>query len=330
MRRMVLWTSGWVLAAGLWVVTPALAGEPTYELKFNTVGVPTQPEYKAMEVFAKNVEALSAGKIKVRLFHSGQLGDQKTQVTKVQRGTLEMSFADGTWLSDFDPEVGVFAAAYLFRDLDHMYRVLLGPMGRQYFEALAKKTSIRPLDVWYLGTRNLNLRTKLVTKPDEMKDVKLRVPNAPMWIAMGKALGANPTPLGFGELYLALKTGTVDGQDNPLPTNEAAKFYEVTKYIIMTNHQIGQLWPIIHEPLWQGMPLEYKVWMHTALMTARNYMNYLVLEGEATLLEKFEKQYGLKIIYPDLDPWRKHARPAYKEFEAKWGAGVYEKIQTSP
>jgi TRAP-type C4-dicarboxylate transport system substrate-binding protein len=151
-----------------------------------------------------------------------------------------------------------------------------------------------------------------------------------MWIAMGKALGANPTPLGFGEVYLALKTGTVDAQDNPLPTNEATKFYEVTKYIVMTSHVIGQQWPVIHEPLWQSMPAEYKQWMRMAAMTARHFMNHMVLEGEATLLEKFEKQYGLKIIYPDLEPWRKHARPAYKEFESKWGAGVYEKIQSMP
>jgi tripartite ATP-independent transporter DctP family solute receptor len=319
-----------VFALASVVAVPAMAGEPTYELKFNTVGVPTQPEYKAMEVFAKNVEALSAGKIKARLFHSGQLGDQKTQMTKVQRGTLEMSFADGTWLSEFIPEMGVFGAAYLYRDLDHMYRVMTGPVGHEYFEMAAKKISMRPLDVWYLGTRQLNLRTKAVTRPEDMKDVKLRVPNNPMWIAMGKALGANPTPLGFGELYLALKTGTVDGQDNPLPTNETAKFYEVTKYIVMTSHVMGQLWPIIHEPLWQGMPAEYKQWIRMSLLTARHYMNHMVLEGEATLLEKFEKQYGLKITYPDLEPWRKAARPAYKEFESKWGAGVYEKIQTAP
>lgn len=103
-------------------------------------------------------------------------------------------------------------------------------MGQQYFAEGTKKTGIRPLYVWYLGTRQLSLSTpKATTKPHDMKDVKLRVPNAPIWIAMGKALGGKPTPLGFAELYLALKTETVDAQDNPLPTNEAAKFYEVTK-----------------------------------------------------------------------------------------------------
>ncbi|MEI8192032.1 MAG: sialic acid TRAP transporter substrate-binding protein SiaP [candidate division NC10 bacterium] len=331
MRRIGCWLGVMVLAVSLWAAAPASAGEPTYELKWNTVAVPTQHQYKGMEVFAKTEEGLSAGKIKARLFHSGQLGDQKTKLTKVQRGTLEMAFADPAWFSDHVPEMGVFGAAYVFRDLDHLYRVMLGPMGQDYFEAGAKKTNIRPLDVWYLGTRQLSLSTtKSIRKPEDMKDVKLRVPNAPVWIAMGKALGGNPTPLGFGELYLALKTGTVDAQDNPLPTNEAAKFYEVTKQIVMTSHIIGQLWPIINEELWKGMPPEYKQWIKMSLAVARNHMNYLVLEGEASLVERFEKQYGIKFSYPDLDPWRKNAKPAYKEFEAKWGAGLYEKIQTMP
>ncbi len=331
MRRIGCWLGVVALAVGMWIAAPAAAGEPTYEIKWSTVAVPTQPEYKGMEVFGKTLEGLSGGKIKVRTFHSGQLGDQKTQLTRVQRGTLEMSYADPSWFSDHVPEMGVFGAAYVFRDLDHLYRVMSGPMGQEYFEMATKKTGIRPLDVWYLGTRQLSLSTtKPVSKPDDMKDVKLRVPNAPIWIAMGKALGGNPTPLGFGELYLALKTGTVDAQDNPLPSNEAAKFYEVTKQIVMTNHIIGQLWPIINEPLWQGMPPEYRQWIKMSLAVGRSYMNYLVLEGEASLVEKFEKQYGIKFVYPDLEPWRKNARPAYKEFESKWGAGIYEKIQAMP
>ena len=306
MRRIGCWLGVVALAAGVWAAAPAAAGEPTYEIKWSTVAVPTQPEYKGMEVFGKTLEGLSGGKIKVRTFHSGQLADQKTQLTRVQRGTLEMSFADPAWFSDHVPEMGVFGAAYVFRDLDHLYRVMSGPMGQEYFEKGTQKTGIRPLDVWYLGTRQLSLSTtKPVRKPDDMKDVKLRVPNAPIWIAMGKALGGNPTPLGFGELYLALKTGTVDAQDNPLPTNDAAKFYEVTKQIVMTSHIIGQLWPIINEPLWQGMPPEYRQWIKMSLAVGRSYMNYLVLEGEASLVEKLRSSTGSNLR---IRTWSRGAR----------------------
>lgn len=165
-----------------------------------------------------------------------------------------MTFADPNSISRFDKSVGVLGAAYLFKDIDHMYKVMTGQIGQTYFDRIAKKLGIHILDVWYLGTRQLNLRHKAVCTPKEMRDVKLRMPNSPEWIAMGRALGANPTPIGFGEIYMAIKTGVVDGQDNPLPTDEALKFYEVTKYIIMTGHQIGMLWPSINEKIWKEMP----------------------------------------------------------------------------
>ena len=145
MRRGVCWLSVVVLAVVVWVAVPTSAADPTYEIKWSTVAVPSQPEYKGMEVFGKTLEGLSGGKIKVRTFHSGQLADQKTQLTRVARGTLEMSFADPAWFSDHVPEMGVFGAAYVFRDLDHLYRVMLAPMGQQYFEEGTKKTGIRPL-----------------------------------------------------------------------------------------------------------------------------------------------------------------------------------------
>lgn len=301
--------------------------EKKYTLKFNTVAGPQQPEVKALEVFGETVKTLSGGKITVQIFHSGQLGNQQTQMTGVMRGTIDMTFLDPNSLSQFDKSIGIFGTAYLFRDLDHLYKVMLGPIGNDYFERIAKTQKVRPLDVWYLGTRQLNLRDKAVMKPEDMKGVKLRMPNSALWIAMGKALGANPTPLGFGEVYMALQTGVVDGQDNPLPTDEAQKFYEVTKYMIMTNHQLGMLWPCINENVWKEMPGQYKLWIQKALEVSRYYENYLVLKGEADLLGKFEKEHGMKIVYPDINAFRANAKKVYREFEKEWGEGMYEKIQ---
>ena len=303
------------------------AAEKQYTLKFNTVAGPQQPQVKALEVFAETVKNLSNNRINVQIFHSGQLGSQQTQLTGVMRGTIDMTFLDPNSLSQFDKSVGIFGAAYLFRDLDHQQQVMSGPVGRSYFDKIAGNLHVRPLGVWYLGTRQLNLRDKAVMKPSDMKGVKLRMPNSPLWIAMGKALGASPTPLGFGEVYMALKTGVVDGQDNPLPTDEAQKFYEVTKYISMTNHQMGMLWPAIHEKTWQEMPDMYKGWILKALEVARYYQNYLVLKGEADLIKKFEQEYGMTILYPDVEPFRRNVGNAYKEFEKDWGKGMYEKIQ---
>jgi tripartite ATP-independent transporter DctP family solute receptor len=301
----------------------------TLTLRFNTVAGPQQPQVKALNVFADEVAKLSDGTIKVKIFHSGQLGNQQTQTIGVMRGTLEMTFTAPNALAQFDKRLGIFGAAYLFRDLKHMYSVMDGSIGKEYFNSLASEHSVRPLDVWYLGTRQLNLRDKAVRTPAELKGVKLRMPNAPQWIAMGKALGASPTPLGFSEVYLALKTGVVDGQDNPLPTDKAQKFYEVTKYIILTNHQIGMVWPSISERTWKKMSAKQQGWIMQALRKAREFQNKLVLDGEAALVDEFENVHGMTIVRdPDLDAFRANARGVYKESEADWGQGMYNKIQT--
>jgi len=324
MRRIILLT---MILAMVLVISCTRGSSDRLVLKFNTVAGPQQAQVKALNVFAREVASLSAGKIEVKVFHSGQLGNQQTQVVGVMRGTLEMTFTDPNSLAQFDKSLGIFGAAYLFRDLGHIQKVMYGPIGEEYFERLAKGQGLRPLGTWYLGTRHLNLRDREVRTPEDMKGVKLRMPNAPQWIAMGRALGASPTPLGFNEVYLALKTGVVDGQDNPLPTDKAQKFYEVTKYIILTGHQMGMVWPTINEKAWQSMSSEYRGWILEALARAREYHDEMVLTGEAELLKEFRDEHGMVIVEPDVEAFRRHARETYREYESEWGEGVYDRIQ---
>jgi len=312
-----------------------LAADKTYTLRFNTVAGPNEPQTIAMSKFGEVVGALSGGNIEVKVFHSGQLADQKTGILGVMRGSLEMtSDASATWFADLAsyPEIGVLEVAYLYKDLDHMYRVLTGPIGQGFWENLAKKSGIRVLDVWYLGTRQLNL-TKgagVVREPADLKGIKLRMPNVEAWLDVGRALGASPTPLGFGEVYMALKTGTIDGQDNPLPTDYSAKFYEVTHYIVLTDHMLGYITPIINEKLWQEMPDKYKVYIKHAIQVARFNMNQTVLEQEATLLGKFQKEFGMEVIIPEKKAFMAGAQEFYSQekFNKRWGEGMYAKIQS--
>jgi len=335
-KRLVIITSivvlGFVFGLGI-----SLAEEKTYTLRFNTVAGPNEPQTIAMNKFGEVVGALSGGNIEVKVFHSGQLADQKTGILGVMKGSLEMtSDASASWFADLAsyPEIGVLEVAYLYRDLDHMYRVLMGPIGQEYWENLAKKSGIRVLDVWYLGTRELNLteRAGVVRRPEDLKGIKLRMPNVEAWLDVGRALGANPTPLGFGEVYMALKTGTVDGQDNPLPTDFSAKFYEVTRYIVLTDHMLGYITPIISEKLWQEMPEKYRVYIKHAIQVARFNMNQIVLEQEASLLGKFQKEFGMEVIIPDKKAFMENAQKFYSQekFNKRWGEGMYSKIQTMP
>ena len=222
------------------LVAPSAFAQKTVKLVFTSVSVPGDAHTQAMTVFKDEVEKLSGGQIQVDIYHSGQLFTQQAEQDAIRKGTIDMVYSSAQWLAEFVPYLSMFGAAYTFQSYDQMTKTFNGPIGQKIFEEVAQKTGIRPLTAYYLGTRQLNVTAKFgpITKPEQMKNVKLRVPNSPTWIAMGKALGANPTPMAFGEVYMGLKTGAVDGQDNPLPTDRSAKFYEVTKYIILTDHVV--------------------------------------------------------------------------------------------
>ena len=328
---------GLIVGLVLLLVSICFAVEETYTIRFNTVASPTQPQVLAMNKFAEIVGDLSGGKIDVKVFHSGQLGDQQTSLLAVMRGDLEMA-GDGapSWFADLGnmPKMGVLNAAYIFKDLDHMYSVMNSPLVKGWFDELASKTGMRVLDTWYLGMRQLNTTEKAgpVYKPEDLKGMKIRMPNNEAFMDMGRAIGSNPTPMGFGEVYLALKLGTIDGQDNPLPTDLSAMFVEVTKYIILTDHSIGMINPVINEKFWQSLPFEYKTYIIKALEVARYYMNYLVLEQESKLLKQFVDEYNMEIIVPDKEAFMNLARDFYSDekFDKAWGEGMYETIQSYP
>ena len=310
-----------------------LAEQPKYNLKFSTAATPLEPQTQGFMKFAEMVEQLTGGNIKVTIYHSGQLADQKTQVLGTMRGDIDMCDGSPSWYADLVPypEIGVLEAAYVFKSLDHLYYVVNGPIGKAYWDELRKKSGLVVLDTWFLGTRELNLTKKagVVRTPEDLKGVKLRMPGSEAWMDVGRGLGAQPTPLGFNEVYMALKTGTIDGQDNPLPTDFSSKFYEVTHYIVLTDHQMTIINPTINEKVWESMPEDYKVYMKKALLIGRNYCNRLVLEQEASLLAKFQNEFGMEIIIPDKAAFMENVKKMYVKNDDIWGKGVYEKIQNA-
>ena len=191
---------------------------------------------------------------------------------------------------------------------------------------------MRPLGAFYLGTRQLNLRDigREVKTPADMKGVKLRMPGSPSWQFMGKALGASPTPLSFTEVYMGLKTGTVDGQDNPLPTDKNAKFYEVTKYIILTDHYVNPVMPTINEKKWQSMGPELQARVMEALEVARDTCDTLNLKAEAELVAFFESE-GMTVIKPDKQAFMDYAQKMYldnKEISGSWDMDLFKVVQS--
>ena len=321
------------IAAALAVTAAPVAtavAQDSVTLKFSTQSVPDDHHTKAIYKFEELVEAASDGSIQVDVFDSGSLFDQNAEQTALLRGDLDMAYTSSQWLSERVPAASIVGVPYMITDVDHLYAVMDSQVGQDIFAAAVAEAGVRPLTSLYLGTRQLNLKdVGTIMTPADLEGVKLRVPDSPSWIAMGEALGANPTPIAFGELYLALQTGTVDGQDNPLPTDFNAKFYEVTDQIVLTGHLVNDVWPTINEEVWQSLSEEQQSLVTEAWLEARDYATDIALQAEADLVSFFEEE-GLEVYEPDRDAFRTHVLDellSNEELTSTFTDGHYDIIQ---
>lgn len=305
-------------------------GLESFRLRLSTASVPEDHHTMAMYEFAERVERRTGGRVTAVVHHSSSLMDQTTEQNAIQRGNVDIVYTSSHWLEELVPEAGVVGVPYLIQDVDHLYAVHDGEIGEQLYEIVIAKLGIRPLTSLYLGTRQLNLTdVGRIEKPGDLAGVNLRVPDAQAWTDMGRALGANPTPVAFGELYLALETGTVDGQDNPLPTTMNAAFYEVTDQIVLTGHLVDDLWPTINEELWQSMDVEAQDAIRESWIEARQFGTEIALGKEADAVAIMEEA-GLEVYEPDVEAFRKHILSIYLEDEVRsgqWPDGMVEAIQ---
>jgi TRAP-type transport system periplasmic protein len=293
-------------------------------LKMGNSYPPDHPSNVAAKKMAEILAAKTQGKLTMELYPSGQLGSDKDNVEGTIMGTQDLVLIGSGGISQFSPRLGIGECPYLWRDIDHMNKVLDGPVGEEMRDELLKGRGLRILTTFYYGRRHLTAN-KAITKPEEMKGFKLRTPQVPVILEMAKSWGANPTPLAIGELYLALKTGVVDGQENPIPTIDAFKFFEAQKFIMLTGHIITPLPMIINERAWRKLSPEYQKIVMDAAQEARELNNKLTLSQEDSFLANFKKA-GMTVIQPDVEAFRKASMGAKEKLEGVWGKGLYEKI----
>ncbi|TVR72660.1 MAG: DctP family TRAP transporter solute-binding subunit [Spirochaetaceae bacterium] len=301
-------STGTLFAAGQREAAAPTGDMPPVRLTWSSASVPGDAHTQAMFEFKRVVEEMSDGQMRVDVHHSAELFTQEAEIAAIRRGNLDMMYGGPPWLAEMVPYLSMLAAPYIFESYEHMTAVMNGPIGQRINDDVAQRTGIRPLGAFYLGTRQLNLRDigREVRTPADMAGVTLRMPNTPSWLFMGRTLGANPTPLSFPEIYLALQTGTIDAQDNPLPTVRNASFYEVTKYIVLTGHFIEPLMPNINERRWQSLTPRQQEIVLTGIQAAQRLCDELNLQREAERVAYFESK-GLTVIVPDRDAFRTHA-----------------------
>ncbi len=314
-----------VLLAGFSLPTIA---QDKITLRISTPAVPDDWHGKMWTVFKDSLDKSAPGEFDVQINLNAALFKQGTEPAAMARGNLEMSSISAFDIAKLVPEFSVFTSGYIIRDPDHQQKVFNGPIGQELFKTVSEKMDVTPLATIYLGTRQVNLRdVRDVKTPADLKGIKLRMPSSKEWLFLGEALGASPTPLAFGEVYLGLKTGTIDGQDNPLPTVRAAKFYEVTKQIVMTSHLVDGIFITISNKAWNAMSATQKQKVKAAADAASAYNNENRINEEAQIVDFF-KQQGLQVTTPDVDAFRKTVQAAYlnSDYAKVWPKGILERI----
>ena len=309
------------------LVVPALAQTKTV-LRISTPAVPDDWHVKMLYVFKDELAKTAPRRFDVQVHHSGILFRQGAEAVAMQRGNLEMALLSMQDIARQIPEYSIFTAGYLIRDPDHLAKVYAGPIGEEIGRKIAEAMGIQLLQAVYLGTRQVSLsRPRRVVSPADLTGVKLRMPGSKEWLFLGQALGASPTPLAFTEVYLGLKTGTIDGQDNPLPTVKSAKFYEVTRQIVLTGHLVDVLQLAISAKTWNALSAGDKAELGRAAATAAKFNDENRVREERELIEFFRSQ-GIEITTPDVETFRKTVQAAYlkSEYAEKWPRGLLERI----
>lgn len=297
-------------------------------LRISTPAVPDDWHTKMLYVFKDELEKTAPGRFDVQIHHSGTLFKQGTEPAAMARGNLEMALISMQDVAKQIPEYSLFTAGYLIRDPDHQQKVFGGPIGEEIYRKVSDAMDVQMLQVAYLGTRQVNLRdVRNVRTPADLAGVKLRMPGSKEWLFLGQALGANPTPLAFNEVYLALKTGTIDGQDNPLPTVKATKFYEVTKLLVLTGHLVDGVFLAMSSKAWKAMPPDLQKKVRDAALAGAKFNNENRIKEEQSLVDFFKKE-GLTITVPDVEAFRRHVQKAYleSEFSKSWPKGMLERV----
>ncbi len=329
LRRSVIAATAALATATAFV--PAAMAQSKVLLRISTPAVPDDWHGKMWTVFKESLDKSAPGEFDVQINLNATLFKQGTEPAAMARGNLELSSISAFDIAKLVPEFSIFTAGYVIRDPQHQQKVFNGPIGQEMFKLATEKMDVTLLTPIYLGTRQLNLReVRNVKTPADLKGVKLRMPGSKEWLFLGEALGATATPLAFGEVYLGLKTGTIDGQDNPLPTVRAAKFYEVTKQLVLTNHLVDGIFIAISDKAWKAMSPAQRQKVQAASNDAAAFNNDNRLKEEAQIVDFFKKE-GLTVTTPDVDAFRKAVQAAYaaSDIAKTWPAGLLDRINAT-
>lgn len=311
------------MALGAAATGPA-AAQARRRIRFAAVFSDQDIRAEAMRGFQTAMQ----GEFDVELHLNASLFRQGTEINALQRGNLEMANIAPQDISRQIPAWSVMASAYLFRDADHMRKVFAGDVGREFTRMARDQLNIQVLGPLYFGTRHVNLRPRRrISTPADMAGIKLRMPPGETWQFLGEALGAAPTPVAFAELYTALQSGAVDGQDNPLPTSRTMRFHEVTTQFVLTSHVVAYDLICISARFWDGLTEAQRGAIQAAVDRAVEFSVQRHMAQEQEMIAFFRSQ-NLEVYEPDVAAFRAEAQRRYlaSSQSQAWPAGILDRI----
>ena len=303
------------LGAALLLPSIAQAEIKDRTLRFAFQNAQEHPQGQGAKKFADIVEQKSGGKIKVRLFPSGQLGGDLQTVSALQGGTIDLTVLNAGLLVGQVKEFGLFDLPFLFESGKEADAVVDGPFGRKLADLLPAK-NLMSLGYWELGFRNLTNSRRPVTKLEEIQGLKVRVVQSPLYIDLFNTLGANAVPLPFPELYTALEQKTVDGQENPVTLINTSKFYEVQKHLTLTRHTYNPQIVVFSKRVWDRLDADEKKLIEDAAQEARTFQREYSREQETKALEAV-KAAGMQVVElpaAEVTRIREKVQPVIKKF----------------
>ena len=302
--------------------TKAIENPVPIRMRFAATLALHDPQTQAFIRFDDLINRRTNGTIEIIVYPASELGDEASVVESMQLGTIEMACTGYTGNEIYDLQY----LPYLYENCNHFFAVFRGDIGDVWRDRQIEEMGLRPLDAAYVG-RGVVTSNKLFTTPREAKGLKIRLMEMPVILDTWDAIGTNPIPMAWPEVFGALQAGVIDAQENPVALAKSEHFYEVTKYLIRSHHSLHAMFVQIAEPVWQRMSVEVQ---ELFTDTLHEVMEDLAkqIEEETAEVEEYLEQQGMKIIDPDISAFREATKDVWKDHAPiVWGDGVYEAIQ---
>jgi tripartite ATP-independent transporter DctP family solute receptor len=313
-----------VILLALVVALPAAAQT---KLKFAHVYETSEAFHTEALWAAQEIAKRTNNKYQIDVFAASALGNEQQIAQALPLGTIDLGYLGASFVGATYKPISIVNAPYIWRDIDHHTAFSKSPLLTELMDGYFKQTGHKIVAITYYGARHTTAN-KALNKPEDMKNMKLRVPQAPMYMMYAKAVGANSTPIAFAEVYLALQNKTVDGQENPLPTIQAKKFYEVQSHINLTGHILDNLTTTISSGLWKKLTPQEQQIFDSVYKEAAARAGAAIRDSESKLVDWF-KQQGKTVVNPDLKAFAAAAAKIHNDAAAGavWTKELYDRLQ---